>query len=52
MPHIVLLGDSIFDNLTYVEHLPEDYANPIEPSAIGGKKIVDAIWGTISSDAP
>lgn len=30
--------------------LPEDYANPIEPSAIGGKKIVRAIWRTISSD--
>jgi hypothetical protein len=23
---------------------PEDYANPIEPSAIGGKKIAQAIW--------
>jgi hypothetical protein len=29
--------------------LAEDYANPIEPSAIGGKKIVGAIWRTISS---
>jgi lysophospholipase L1-like esterase len=25
----------------------EDYANPIEPSAIGGKKIAAAIWRTI-----
>jgi len=30
--------------------LPEDYANPIEPSAIGGEKIVSAIWRTISCD--
>jgi GDSL-like Lipase/Acylhydrolase family len=30
--------------------LPEDYANPIEPSAIGGKKIAQAIWRTISSE--
>jgi len=27
----------------------EDYANPIEPSAIGGKKIAREIWRTISS---
>ncbi len=27
----------------------EDYANPIEPSAIGGSKIAHAIWTTISS---
>lgn len=27
----------------------EDYANPIEPSAIGGKKIARAIWQAISS---
>jgi len=29
--------------------LAEDYANPIEPSAIGGKKIAREIWRTISS---
>jgi len=27
----------------------EDYANPIEPSAIGGSKIARAIWQTVSS---
>ena len=31
MKHIVLLGDSIFDNKSYV--------NPIEPSCIGGMKM-------------
>ena len=30
---------------------PEDYANPIEPSAIGGEKIARAIWQTISSES-
>jgi hypothetical protein len=29
--------------------LPEDYANAIEPSAIGGSKIARAIWQAISS---
>ena len=28
----------------------EDYANPIEPSAIGGGKIARAIWQTVSSE--
>ena len=28
---------------------PEDYANPIEPSSTGGRKIADAIWRIISS---
>jgi len=28
----------------------EDYANPIEPSAIGGAKIARAVWQTISLD--
>jgi hypothetical protein len=27
----------------------EDYANPIEPSVIGGEKIARAIWRTVSS---
>jgi len=36
-------------DLRLVCALAEDYANPIEPSAIGGKKIVSAIWRTISS---
>ena len=31
-------------------NLPEDYANPIEPSAIGGWKIASSIWQAISSD--
>jgi lysophospholipase L1-like esterase len=35
-------------DLRLVCTLEEDYANPIEPSAIGGKKIVSAIWRTIS----
>lgn len=30
--------------------LAEDYANPIEPSAIGGRKIARAIWQAISSE--
>jgi hypothetical protein len=29
--------------------LAEDYANPIEPSAIGERKIAEAIWQAISS---
>ena len=28
---------------------PEDYANPIEPSAVGGEKIARAVWRVISS---
>jgi hypothetical protein len=36
-------------DLRLVCTLPEDYANPIEPSAIGGKKIARAIWQMISS---
>jgi hypothetical protein len=59
MPHVVLLGDSIFDNdailrvafehalavidLRFVCSAPEDYANPIEPSSEGGAKIAMAI---------
>jgi len=35
-------------DLRLVCALPEDYANPIEPSAIGGRKIAAAIWRTIS----
>ncbi len=38
-------------DLRLVCALPEDYANPIEPSAIGGEKIAQAIWRTISSAA-
>jgi len=30
---------------------PDAYANPIEPSAIGGKKIAQAIWHIISSSS-
>jgi hypothetical protein len=37
-------------DLRLVCALAEDYANPIEPSAIGGKKIARAIWRTISSE--
>ena len=29
---------------------PRDYANPIEPSAVGGRKIVQAIWQVISRE--
>ena len=36
-------------DLRLVCKLPEDYANPIEPSAIGGRKIAEAIWQAISS---
>jgi hypothetical protein len=36
-------------DLRLVCSLAEDYANPIEPSAIGGRKIAQAIWQTISS---
>ena len=37
-------------DLRLVCALAEDYANPIEPSAIGGKKIAQAIWRTLSSE--
>jgi len=37
-------------DLRQVCKLAEDYANPIEPSAIGGRKIARAIWRTISSE--
>lgn len=45
MNHIVLLGDSIFDNASYVPGEPTDYSeiSPIEPSAAGGEKIVQTI---------
>jgi hypothetical protein len=36
-------------DLRLVCALAEDYANPIEPSAIGGNKIARAIWRTVSS---
>ena len=38
-----------FIDLRLVCALAEDYANPIEPSAIGGSKIAQAIWRTVSS---
>ena len=71
MSHIVLLGDSIFDNASYVADNPDvitrqafkagvplidlrltcnearDYANPIEPSAEGSEKIVNAIMNVV-----
>jgi hypothetical protein len=37
-------------DLRLVCALEEDYANPIEPSATGGKKIARAIWRAISSE--
>lgn len=37
-------------DLRLVCKLAEDYANPIEPSAIGGRKIARAIWQAISSE--
>jgi hypothetical protein len=37
-------------DLRLVCALAEDYANPIEPSAIGGNKIARAIWRTVSSE--
>ena len=36
-------------DLRLVCALEEDYANEIEPSAIGGRKIAEAIWRTISN---
>ena len=36
-------------DLRQVCRIAQDYANPIEPSAIGGRKIATAIWQTISS---
>jgi hypothetical protein len=35
-------------DLRLVCAVPEDYANPIEPSAIGGNRIARAIWRTVS----
>jgi hypothetical protein len=35
-------------DLRLVCALPEDYANPIEPSAVGGNKIARSIWRTVS----
>jgi hypothetical protein len=35
-------------DLRLVCALPEDYANPIEPSAVGGNKIARATWRTVS----
>lgn len=54
MPHVVLLGDSTFDNATCARgldvidlravcDLPQDDANPIEPSSAGSAKIARAI---------
>jgi hypothetical protein len=37
-------------DLRLVCKLAEDYANPIEPSAMGGEKIACAIWQAISSE--
>lgn len=37
-------------DLRFVCTEPEDYANEIEPSAKGGKKIAQAIWRAISSE--
>ena len=37
-------------DLRLVCALAEDYANPIEPSAIGGNKIARAIWRAVSSE--
>jgi hypothetical protein len=37
-------------DLRLVCSLAEDYANPIEPSAIGGQKIARAIWRTVCSE--
>jgi len=42
-------GLSIID-LRLVCALPEDYANPIEPSSIGGAKIARSIVGLVSDD--
>lgn len=36
-------------DLRLVCRVAEDYANPIEPSAIGGRKIARAIWLEVSS---
>ncbi len=36
-------------DLRLICSLATDYANPIEPSAIGGNKIARAIWRTVSS---
>jgi len=38
-------------DLRLVCALAEDYANPIEPSVIGGEKIARTIWRTISSES-
>ena len=38
-----------FIDLRLVCASAEDYANPIEPSAVGGSKIARAIWRTVSS---
>jgi hypothetical protein len=38
-----------FIDLRLVCALSEDYANPIEPSAIGGNKIARAIWRSVFS---
>lgn len=56
MNHAVLMGDSIFDNASYVpgklpvieqlrKSLPSDYSgiSAIEPSDMGGEKIVQAM---------
>jgi lysophospholipase L1-like esterase len=38
-------------DLQLICRLAEDYANPIEPSAIGGRKIAQAIWQAMSSES-
>ncbi|MCK4516946.1 MAG: hypothetical protein KAU31_16905 [Spirochaetaceae bacterium] len=62
--HVVLLGDSIFDNAVYVSSgqsvidlrpicdQQSDYAevSPIEPSGSGGAKIAGAIAGIVEGD--
>ena len=48
VPHVVLLGDSIFDNAPYTNGGPDViYANPIEPSSVVGEKIACAIVGLV-----
>jgi hypothetical protein len=48
MNHLVLLGDSIFDNARYVPGNPA--VSPIEPSVTGGAKIARAIVRLVVDD--